>query len=46
MSEYHTYKVRLTTTGQVIETMAKDGIEARAILADLYGVEYDQTELV
>lgn len=46
MSKYHTYKIKLLTTGQIVETMAKDSIDAREIIADLYDVAYDQTELV
>jgi hypothetical protein len=46
MSKYTTFRVNILTTRQVVEWMAEDGNEARAGVADFYGVDYEQTKLI
>ena len=46
MSKYKTYKVRIATTGQIVEWLAKDSTNAREGVADFYEVDYEQTEIV
>ena len=46
MSKYITFKVKILTTGQVVEWLAKDSIDAREGVADFYEVDYEQTKLV
>lgn len=46
MSKYITFRIKILTTGQVVEWLAKDGIDAREGVADFYGVDYEQTKLI
>ena len=46
MSKYITFRVKILTTGQVVEWLAKNGIDAREGVADFYGVDYKQTKLI
>lgn len=46
MTKYYTYKVKLLTTGVTYEIMAKDGIDAREQAADMFDIEFDQTQLI
>lgn len=46
MSKYITFRIKILTTGQVVEWLAKDGIDARESVADFYNVDYEQTKLI
>jgi len=46
MSKYITFKIRIISTGDIIEEMAKDVIDAREMVADMYDVDYDDTEAI
>ena len=46
MSKYITFRVKILTTGQVVEGMAKDSIDAREGVADFYEIAYEQTKLI
>lgn len=46
MSKYYTYKVKILTTGQVVKELAKDGVSAREQVADIFDIEFDQTQLI
>lgn len=46
MSKCTTFRVKILTTGQVVEWMAKDGIDAREGVSDFYEVDYEQTKIV
>ena len=46
MSKYTTFRVKILTTGQVVEWLAKDGIDAREGVADFYEVDYKQTKII
>lgn len=46
MSTHLKWKVQDIRTGQVYETMAKDRIDAKEQVADMYDLDYDQLEVV
>ena len=46
MSKYTTFRVKILTTGQIVEWMAKDSIDAREGVADFYEVAYEQTKII
>ena len=46
MSKYITFRVKILTTGQIVEWLAKDSIDAREGVADFYEVDYEQTKLI
>lgn len=46
MSKYIEYKIQDTRTGQVFTTLAKDRIDAKEQVADLYEIDYDFLEVI
>lgn len=46
MSKYTTYKVLDKTTNTTHDVMAKDSVEAMCQLADLLGIDADDTQVV
>lgn len=46
MSKYITFRVKIISTGDVYETLAKDRVDAREMAADFYEVDYDDTECI
>ena len=46
MRKYTAFRVKILTTGQVVEWIAENGNQAREGVADFYEVDYEQTKIV
>jgi|SaaInlStandDraft_3_1057020.scaffolds.fasta_scaffold03247_9 hypothetical protein len=46
MSKYITFRVRIISTGEIIEELAKDSIDARCQVADMFDIDFEDTKLI